>query len=151
MNGFCFSATNRDLNVGARSNDNWLRSYLQRVEYYGKYFAGGKESHDFCQSILSQMLRNIIIFFFVRIKKIFPVALVLFPLHLSKIFNDLTRLSIIAENSMSIFSIQDTYKRRHAWKYVEKELEDRVKPSLISVIEQNLETTWLARSATSGV
>lgn len=90
-------------------------------------------------------------FLLVRIKKIFPVALVLFPLHLSKIFNDLTRLSIIAENSMSIFSIQDTYRRRHAWKYVEKELEDRVKPSLISVIEQNLETTWLARSATSGV
>lgn len=149
MNGCRSSATNRDLNVGARSNDNWLRSYLQRVEYYGKYFAGGKESHDFCQSILSQMLRNIIIFFFVRIKKIFPVALVLFPLHLSKIFNDLTRLSIIAENSMSIFSIQDTYRRRHAWKYVEKELEDRV--NLISVIEQNLETTWLARSATSGV
>lgn len=88
-------------------------------------------------------------FLLVRIKKIFPVALVLFPLHLSKIFNDLTRLSIIAENSMSIFSIQDTYRRRHAWKYVEKELEDRV--NLISVIEQNLETTWLARSATSGV
>lgn len=88
-------------------------------------------------------------FLLVRIKKIFPVALVLFPLHLSKIFNDLTRLSIIAENSMSIFSIQDTYRRRHAWKYVEKELEDRVKPSLISVIEQNLETTWLARSATT--
>lgn len=27
---------------------------------------------------------------------------------------------------MSIFSIQETYRRRHAWKYVEKELEDRV-------------------------
>lgn len=69
MNGCRSSATNRDLNVGARSNDKSLRSYLPRNPYYEEIFRGKKGISSTCSRLfpgnsvelrLSQMLQNII-------------------------------------------------------------------------------------------